>query len=239
MKMVDITKHPYFSYRHIVDPLFERIRKQIYVQPQVFSRKYPNQERFEIVSNKELWIDYHSSEFYQYGLFEKDSQKYESGFHMWDHLPCDPHNIYEYARREHSVAHGLTIIQQHGEYCDMFLFATKPNNSQINNFYLNQKKLFEEFIVDFYSALAPTLLELSHHKIFVPFNTSDDESPLITLSPRQQDCALLMAQGLTAKEIAKALNLSPRTVEEYIDILKAKFGAKNRVHLLGMLQKHL
>jgi DNA-binding CsgD family transcriptional regulator len=85
----------------------------------------------------------------------------------------------------------------------------------------------------------PTLLELSKHKIFVPFNTSSDESQLITLSPRQQDCAILMAQELTAKEIAKALQLSHRTVEEHIDILKTKFEAKNRVHLLGLLQKYL
>ena len=192
-----------------------------------------------MVFNKEHTVDYYASGFYRYGLFEKDSQQYESGFHMWDHLPCDPHKIYEHARRVHSVAHGLTVIQQYGEYCDMFLFATKPNNPQINNFYFNRKGLFEQFIEDFYSTLAPTLLELSHHKIFVPFSTGSDEGPLITLSPRQQDCALLMAQGLTAKEIAKALRLSPRTVEEYIDILKAKFEAKNRVHLLGMLQKHL
>lgn len=237
--MIDITKHPYFSYNHIVEPLFERIGKQINVQPQVFSRKYPNQERFVMAFNTEHTIDYYASGFYHYGLFEKDSQKYKSGFHMWDHLPCDPHKIYEYARRVHSVAHGLTIIKQHGEYCDMFLFASKPNNPQINNFYFNQKELFEQFIGDFYSTLAPTLLELTHHKIFVPFHARDDESPLISLSPRQQACALLMAQGLTAKEIAKVLHLSPRTVEEHIDILKTKFEAKNRVHLLGMLQKYL
>lgn len=237
--MADITKYPYFSYNHIVDPLLEPISKNVDIQLVAFSRKYPNQERFMIALNKEHTFDYYSLEFYRYGLFEKDCQKYESGFHMWDHLPCDPHKIYEYVRREHSLAHGLTVVQQYGAYCDMFLFATKPNNSQINNFYLNQKELFTRFISDFYDTLAPTLLELSHHKIFVPFNTGDDESPLITLSPRQQDCAILMAEGLTAKEIAKTLQLSPRTVEEYIDTLKEKFEAKNRLHLLGMLQKHL
>lgn len=237
--MVNISQYPYFSYDQVINHLCRPIRKHVDIRLLIFCRKYPNQERFMISTHKGLGEDYYSLEFYRYGLFNKSPQTYESGFHMWDHLACDPNKIYEHIRREHSLAHGLTIVQQHGAYCDFFMVATTPNNSQINNFYLNKKELFTQLMGNFYETLAPTLQELAHHKVFVPYRTEDDERFLITLSPRQQDCAILMAQGLTSKEIAKALRISYRTVEEYINILKEKFEAKNRAHLLGMLQKKL
>lgn len=237
--MVDILQYPYFSYDQVIDRLCEPLNKHADIRLFIFCRKYPNQERFMISTNKRLGVDYYSLEFYRYGLFNRRPHTYDSGFHMWDHLACDPHKIYEHVRREHSLAHGLTIVQQHGDYCDFFMVATTPNNSQINNFYLNKKEVFTRLMSDFYETMAPTLQELAHHKVAVPYRTDGDENFLITLSPRQQECALLMAEGLTSKEIAKILHLSYRTVEEYINILKEKFEAKNRTHLLGMLRKNL
>ncbi|MBW8309954.1 MAG: LuxR C-terminal-related transcriptional regulator [Candidatus Paracaedibacteraceae bacterium] len=35
----------------------------------------------------------------------------------------------------------------------------------------------------------------------------------ITLSKRQKECALLLLEGLTTKQIDQEINLSPRTVE--------------------------
>ena len=48
----------------------------------------------------------------------------------------------------------------------------------------------------------------------------------------RRDLALLrlVAQGLTNKEIAGHLHLSPHTVKEYLSVIMAKLGAKNRVH---------
>lgn len=60
-----------------------------------------------------------------------------------------------------------------------------------------------------------------------------------TISPRQLECAQLIAKGLSSKEVARALNLSPRTVDEYINILKQKFNAKNRPQLLYSLNRQL
>lgn len=236
--MVDITKRPYFSYGHVLDSLFDPIRSRGDIKPLWFTRKYPNQERFLIINDDKPIIDYFSQGFYRYGLFEKDTQTYQSGFHMWDHLPSDPHKFYEYMRKEHSLAHGLTIVQQVGEFCDFFAFAAQPNNSQINNFYLNKKDLFTNFIQDFYDALSPTLAELSNHRIVLPCDVNDSKSSLILLSPRQYDCASLLAQGLTSKEIARSLNLSHRTVEHYIEDIKEKFNVKNRAQLMSAFLKH-
>lgn len=55
------------------------------------------------------------------------------------------------------------------------------------------------------------------------------------LSVRQQQCANLLLQGMTAKQIAKELNLSGRTIEHYIENLKKKLQCKNKAQLLCKL----
>lgn len=237
--MIDLSQAPCFSFNHLIDALLVPIRAQADIRTVIFSRRFLNQEKIIIATNKDTTLDYFAKEFYRYGLFEKDSKIYQSGFHMWDHLLFDPNGIYRYMRTKHSVAHGLTIVQQHGDYCDFFVFTSAPNNPQINNFYLNHKDLFTRFIADFYNSIAPEMPELLRHKIFVPANTCQSKHDLITLSPRQEECAHLMLDGLTTKEIARSLNLSPRTVQEYIDLMKVKFDARNRLHLQTLLQKYL
>jgi DNA-binding CsgD family transcriptional regulator len=48
------------------------------------------------------------------------------------------------------------------------------------------------------------------------------------LRPRQRQVLLLLAHGLSNKEIAAQLNLHPRTVAMHIAALKALFGASSR-----------
>ena len=44
----------------------------------------------------------------------------------------------------------------------------------------------------------------------------------IVLTPREEQCLQLYRLGKTAKETARILSLSPRTVEEYLNNIKAK-----------------
>lgn len=48
----------------------------------------------------------------------------------------------------------------------------------------------------------------------------------ITLTPRERDCLQGLADGLSAKEMAHALQISPRTVEHHIARAQAKMQAK-------------
>lgn len=237
--MVDLTRHPFFSYDDIINKLDEPLKRQANIGLAWFGRKTSDEKKVLISPYRDHVLDYHSREFYKFGLFERPQKAYESGFSMWDHLPCDPHRIYEHTRRVHGLAHGLTIVKQYEDHTDLFLFATKPGNSQVNNFYLNEKEQFHTFIEKFYETMEPAIQGLEKYKIFIPYNTNFYKGPVASLSPRQLDCALLMTEGYTAKEIGKALALSHRTVEEYIDVLKLKFEAKNRLHLVHKLQKHL
>jgi LuxR family quorum-sensing system transcriptional regulator CciR len=51
------------------------------------------------------------------------------------------------------------------------------------------------------------------------------------LTARQRDCLLLVIHGKTDKEIGIDLGISGQTVTEYLDILRRRYGVKNRLVL--------
>lgn len=55
------------------------------------------------------------------------------------------------------------------------------------------------------------------------------------LSPREREVVALVAQGLSSKEMARQLGLSPRTVEMHRARLRLKLGAPSTPRLLRLL----
>ena len=58
------------------------------------------------------------------------------------------------------------------------------------------------------------------------------------LSERELEIIALVAQGLTNQEIAAALTISKRTVDNHVSNVFIKTGAKNRVALLNWAMDH-
>ncbi|MEV0090812.1 AAA family ATPase [Streptomyces sp. NPDC050738] len=59
--------------------------------------------------------------------------------------------------------------------------------------------------------------------------------PDAVLTNRQQEVARMAAAGLTNREIARELFLSPRTVDKHLSVALRKFGVRSRVELSGKL----
>lgn len=59
-------------------------------------------------------------------------------------------------------------------------------------------------------------------------------SLLDELAPREVEVLQLVASGITTEAIAKALNLSPKTIQNYHYGIKAKLGARNDAHLVWL-----
>ncbi len=55
-----------------------------------------------------------------------------------------------------------------------------------------------------------------------------DDPDLASLSAREHEVLRLLADGLTDREIAEALTISPRTVETHVSSVLHKLGARNR-----------
>ena len=52
------------------------------------------------------------------------------------------------------------------------------------------------------------------------------------LSKQQTKCLTLLSQGMTAREIASVMNLSSRTVESYLALIKKKIGKNRRSEIV-------
>lgn len=61
----------------------------------------------------------------------------------------------------------------------------------------------------------------------------------LNVSPRLLEIAKLLIQGERAKEIAKKLKISHRTIEDHIVNLRIKFDAKNIMELVAKLTIYL
>jgi len=63
-----------------------------------------------------------------------------------------------------------------------------------------------------------------------------NDQPGITvegLTNREKQILSAIAQGLSAKEVAKQLEIAPRTVERHIDHIRLKTRTRNRSHMVA------
>ena len=51
---------------------------------------------------------------------------------------------------------------------------------------------------------------------------------LPSLTPREREVVIRLAQGRTNRQIGTDLNVSPRTIEKHVERILAKLGATNR-----------
>jgi len=67
------------------------------------------------------------------------------------------------------------------------------------------------------------------------FADLSDNRPVLDISKRERQVAILVTKGQTSKEIARILSISPRTVEAHRAHLLEKFDARNSSELIARL----
>jgi len=67
------------------------------------------------------------------------------------------------------------------------------------------------------------------------FADLSEDRPVVELTQREREVAILTCRGLTSKEIGLELKLSYRTVEEYRARLLKKFGARKLAELVAKI----
>lgn len=86
------------------------------------------------------------------------------------------------------------------------------------------------------SEIIPTAIKygLSHvlSDIDLSISSSAEKSNGPHLTQRQIDCLIHLVKGKTIKQIARALHLSAKTIEHYLDTIKSKLNAQDRSTLI-------
>ncbi|MFA3919656.1 LuxR C-terminal-related transcriptional regulator [Ruegeria hyattellae] len=67
------------------------------------------------------------------------------------------------------------------------------------------------------------------------FSDISEDRPVVELTPRERDVAILSCRGLSAKEVGAELGLSYRTIEAHRARLLEKFGARKLPELVAKL----
>ena len=163
---------------------------------------------------------------------------------------------------EFNIWHGFSINYRHPEYIEHFAFAFNKNADDKSHFYLQNASLLAKFC-DYFKIQVYDLIdcanknklaiyedkfdisclekiEIKRKEFFDEINKPNNRQlinqngDLIKLTKREADCMSIFMQNRTIKEIGKHLELSPRTVERYIENVKQKLGVNYKSQLVDI-----
>ncbi|STX51710.1 transcriptional regulator LuxR [Legionella busanensis] len=131
-------------------------------------------------------------------------------------LPWATHAL-EYLRWDQEVAKGYLLMNHLEQHChaNSSYFEVVVNKSPLTN-------------------AAGEIIGIIGLYTMSPQVKANDllETNLQTIYGQQKKCLKYVIQGLSAKEIAKKMDLSHRTIEYYLQILRRKLACRNKAELI-------
>ncbi len=131
----------------------------------------------------------------------------------------------------YQIDQGFDIYKRKKDYVEIWAFSGKADMPMFHDFCINNISKLEE-ITDSCREIITKQDELFFtERVLLPINISADfQKPLLTY--REVECARLIMLGNTAKEIARNLNIAPRTAEIHINNLKQKLDCSYKTQLI-------
>ena len=141
----------------------------------------------------------------------------------------------------------VDVVKEYPDFTDVFALYTSFENGEIASRILNTRDKINDFLLNFSKKLnqQPSISRIKVPQIMLPRfqespQTKDEldhyalnqvlENAIagtsIKLSAREEQCVKLLLLNFSSKEIGEILNLSSRTVEFYLERIRAKAGIK-------------
>lgn len=166
------------------------------------------------------------------GILRIDGTKWDEALH-----PTAPLQL---AREKFNFHNGLTLVRRTKNYYDMIAVALPYECPNPGSFYLNKIKAIEQFIFDFDKKNKDLLQIMNKSAIALPkaYRDMNYQEMCLTegkiniegkvrqtyLTIQELTCLKFILQGYSYKQIAQALEISPRTVETYLIRIKHRTG---------------
>lgn len=211
-----------------------------------FYREYADGSFIRLSSHRE-WAERYFKKGYANKLHKIPSAYITKPVNYFVWLTKDYPEMLIDAATNFDISNGVSIVHRHKDYIDFFGFGSSRNNFSIINFYINNLDLLQKYS-SYFTEQSKSLITSSEKDKLILVNPTEQNrneanspsnlifnkvsTPQIKLSNRQYHCAKLLILGKTYKEIATAFNLSVRTVEDYVEQLKIKFGCRNKSELI-------
>lgn len=241
--------------QNICDPLL----KHTDISTFGMTREYFDGRRI-VLSTRGDWIENYFQKEY-FGRVHQYNAFYHTEFTLWEAHKAD--EMVRDARVNFNIDHGITLCKFTENYVEFYHFSAKNEHYEIINWYINNLNMLRRFsnafsraiqkpmgmlkpfyawdhiqtLRSYYQALqerrSPLRAEITHHNSW----RAEGEYSHISLTAQETATIVQLLRGNTAKQAAKSLGLSPRTVEFYIQRIKKKFGCQNKSALLNMILK--
>lgn len=206
-----------------------------------YYRCYDDGSVFALLNNTKTLKRFIELDFPSMSSFKESDRNKDSYWFMWDEeLPWLPVQI----GRENGVHHGLSYIRRTQNYFDMIGFGMSSEVSNAGSYYMSNIDKLKGFVAYFEKEHGEIIKHAQENKLIFRENNRDiNYSDLCLgknhrfeiktsygisyLTPQELFSLRLRNQGLSYKDIGRVLEISPRSVETYLQRIKLRTGITN------------
>lgn len=187
-----------------------------------------------VLTTADLWINNWLKIFNKYDLTlfrEKIKQaaiSISDIYCAWQYVKQDA--LLEF-NHHYAMDQGFDIYRRKKDYVELWSFIGQTYQPMFHDFCINNISMLKELANLCVSSLSEQEGLFLTERAFIPLNIASDFDKKF-LTYREIECARLIIMGRTAKEIARDLNISPKTVEVYINNIKRKTGCHYKHELI-------
>ena len=150
--------------------------------------------------------------------------------------------------RKLDIYNVFEIIEKKQDYIEGVSLAFDHPSTNASEIYFNSIELIEYFIKYFKKVASSFIKEAKSNLIFLPpiktqhdfgiNNICYDLASIVKnfnpygFTPRESECITHLKRGLTYKEVAFKMGISPKTIEDYINNIKRKTGLYSKSKIL-------
>ncbi len=203
-------------------------------------------------THPELEVKFVQEKLYE-TMFCANYNEYTNSVYMWDDLKTIDLNSFV---NSSGLDYGLVITRRLDDYSELFFFALDMYSDFSPSFYLNKLVYLYKFI-DYFLIQADHLIEESwHDRFYFPngndktiltqgnqFSTSLEETfhgeTFKLLTKCEKKCLIYLGGGSTAKEMARQLNCSSRTIEKHLQNIRRKFQVNRTSALISLILPYI
>lgn len=251
---MNIAKHPLLLYSNDIAELCRPLLK---LNISYFAHVHiDNENNFSALNNNPAFGEHYLSNQYYNSDIHMAKKNQFGNYVIWDAFERTGKSLKMHSEAaELGVRHTFTIKEKDNTGSHFYHFATHVNSTTINQTYITQLDLLKIFIEYFKTSIKQTKSLLKSYDTKIALNNSGSGytvngqiiAPISVaeftkefnpayytggLSNRQLECLYFLTQGMTQKQIAHALNLSPKTVEHYLSAIKEKTNCHSRSALI-------
>lgn len=241
-----ITNQSESEIKSICAPIFEKFDLQYFS----YGRFYDDGKCILLCTNKNVFHNHFQKE-YKLTVEPEGNDADKSKLYNLILVNNDSPDIIadEYNHFNHGTM--IDLIKKHAGYYEMFCYVSKNTSAQPANHFLNSLNVIDNFSDEFLIRTKGIMQQAEKQLIKLPLSMLpeiNEKTSIVTeankkehkivfkdrdviLSERQFQCLALISISKSSKEIAKSLNVSHRTVETHIEIIKQKLNCKRKSEL--------